>query len=172
MARGGQVMGVGKSGQWRPDAPDVLTNNASLDAWNIESPPSETLIQRVETFAPDAIFHFAGMSIPALCGTDEPTPNGNASQRGRNSQCIGTNGSTFEQSKVHFCEHRSRLRPRYGQSSVRDRRFASQADKRIRPNETGLRRRDSTPDPFGASSMYRSRLSPHRSSATRWTNAD
>ena len=73
VARGDKVMGVGKSGQWRADAPAVLTESASLDAWNIESPAVDSLVEKIQAFAPDAIFHFAGMSIPTQCGMDTPT---------------------------------------------------------------------------------------------------
>ena len=74
LERGDQVMGVGESGRWKSSAPDALVKSIELSSWDIRHPATENLVDRLGQFQPDVVFHFAGVSIPAKCGVDGPTP--------------------------------------------------------------------------------------------------
>ena len=69
--RGQPVLGTTRDG-WRLCAPRRL-REVSLVRWDIVEPPDSELLQAIEQFAPDTVFHFAGRSIPSQCGTEEPT---------------------------------------------------------------------------------------------------
>ena len=69
---GGEVLGSGYRG-WHTDAPDRLTAAVELLRWDIREPAPADVRQAVIDFNPDVVFHFAAISIPALCGTDGPT---------------------------------------------------------------------------------------------------
>jgi len=73
LLRGDEVAGVGRT-TWHANAPQGLTDRVELLSWDIQSPPSEQVRDRVEAFNPEVIYHFAGISIPAQCGADSPTP--------------------------------------------------------------------------------------------------
>ena len=67
------VLGTARSG-WHDDAPGALVNSVELVPWDIGEPAPREVVQRVKSFDPDVVFHFAGISIPALCGgKDGPT---------------------------------------------------------------------------------------------------
>lgn len=67
------VLGTARSG-WHEDAPSTLVNAVELVPWDIGEAAPPDVLERVKTFDPDVVFHFAGISIPALCGgKDGPT---------------------------------------------------------------------------------------------------
>lgn len=70
---GDKVAGVGRT-TWHANAPQGLTDRVELLSWDIQSPAPAQVRDRIEAFNPDVIFHFAGISIPAQCGGDSPTP--------------------------------------------------------------------------------------------------
>ena len=72
LRNGGEVLGAGYRG-WRADTPSQLSSSVDLLRWDIREPASPDVRQRVLEFNPDVVFHFAAISIPALCGTDGPT---------------------------------------------------------------------------------------------------
>lgn len=72
LSQGKEVLGAGYRG-WRPGTPDELSSDIELLRWDIRKPAPPNIRQRVVEFNPDVVFHFAAISIPALCGTDSPT---------------------------------------------------------------------------------------------------
>jgi len=74
IARGEQVMGCSRRGVWPAYLPETLPRQAELFAWDASTPLPETTRERIARFAPDWIFHLAGLSVPGDCGWPEPTP--------------------------------------------------------------------------------------------------
>ena len=72
LAQGDEIIGVARTG-WHADAPPNLVDSIPLVPWDIQESATESLVSRLTEFAPDVIFHFAGLSIPAACGRETPT---------------------------------------------------------------------------------------------------
>jgi len=72
LQRGYEVLGAGFQG-WRSDAPKALTSAIDLVHWDIREPATDAIFESVQAFEPTVIFHFAAISIPSRCGTDQPT---------------------------------------------------------------------------------------------------
>lgn len=77
LREGHQVLGVAPGG-WHADAPTALTDAVELLPWDIRIPANDNLVSKVSALQPTAIFHFAAISIPALCGGEKPTDQANA----------------------------------------------------------------------------------------------
>lgn len=73
LREGGEVIGAARAG-WHDNAPSSLVDSAKLLQWDICDPANQTVIDRLRDYQPDVVFHFAAISIPALCGSDQPTP--------------------------------------------------------------------------------------------------
>jgi len=71
---GDHVLGATDRGKWREDVPDTLPTAIQLLAWDITCAPAVAVTNAVTQFAPDVVFHLAGMSIPSQCGGRTPTP--------------------------------------------------------------------------------------------------
>ena len=72
---GDAVLGVSTDGGWGENRDSWLAGEVPLVTWDIRHEISEDATSRIRTFAPDTIFHLAALSIPALCGDGEPTPD-------------------------------------------------------------------------------------------------
>jgi GDP-4-dehydro-6-deoxy-D-mannose reductase len=73
LACGDAVLGCSRDGRWENGIPPALQGRAEVIAWDVGEPISAAALDRLRDFAPDAVFHLAGLSIPAECGADEPT---------------------------------------------------------------------------------------------------
>ena len=69
---GENVIGVSHS-TWLSTAPAKLKENVSLVSWDITKPADKSVLSTIRRFDPDVVFHFAGISIPYLCGRESPT---------------------------------------------------------------------------------------------------
>jgi len=62
-AQGDQVLGTARE----------ATSALDMLSWDLRRPADGTLRARLRDFAPDCLYHLAGLSIPADCGAVEPT---------------------------------------------------------------------------------------------------
>ena len=69
---GDEVIGL-SHGDWHDDAPQELRDSVELLQWDITQPAPAEIVAKTTGYAPDVMFHFAGISIPALCGKDDPS---------------------------------------------------------------------------------------------------
>lgn len=74
LARGDVVSGCGRRAKWDSSVPTSVTTRAPLFQWDLAHGVTSEVSQRVAAFLPDVIFHLAAVSVPADCGSDEPTP--------------------------------------------------------------------------------------------------
>lgn len=70
---GDTVLGVATDGRWGVDCDEWLAGEVPLVTWDVRRDISEDANAEIRNFGPDAIFHLAALSIPALCGDGEPT---------------------------------------------------------------------------------------------------
>lgn len=71
---GKHVLGFSPSGQWLPTSPKAIQDRVKLSAWDFSKSESDAAIcQTIERFEPEVIYHLAAMSVPAVCGEEEPT---------------------------------------------------------------------------------------------------
>ena len=74
LAEGDAVLGSHRGRTAQTDAPASGDDSAPL-TWDVAlGPPSHEVRRRIETFAPDVLYHLAAVSVPRDCGLDEPTP--------------------------------------------------------------------------------------------------
>ncbi len=74
LARGDTVLGCNRSGRWPANSPQSFEHQVTLVAGDVGSPQfADQLGDVVRQFAPDVIYHLAALSIPADCGTTEPS---------------------------------------------------------------------------------------------------
>ena len=76
LEQGDRVLGISRHGRWPADVPRRVSDEAALYGWNLaeQGQPPEAARQAIERFAPEAVYHLAALSIPAVCGRSEPTP--------------------------------------------------------------------------------------------------
>lgn len=76
LASGDEVLGCSRRAGWSDEAPADLVDAVPLVAWDLaehQELPS-AVVERIEAFAPDCIYHLAALSVPEDCGRDHPTP--------------------------------------------------------------------------------------------------
>lgn len=88
--QGHDVLGLGRTDRWRADTPAIVQQRCQLHSWDLRHPISVTTQHTLQDFAPDAVFHFAGISIPAQCGRLDPTPDALAVNVGGTRHLIGS----------------------------------------------------------------------------------
>lgn len=74
---GDAVLGATADGDWLPTSPPGLASRVELVAWDVgrdDGLPDESR-RRIERFAPTHLYHLAAISVPALCGDQEPLPH-------------------------------------------------------------------------------------------------
>ncbi len=80
LASGDHLLGLTHDGHWSEHIPESLrTSEIPLLAWDLrcDSIFEKATFERIEAFAPTAIVHLAGISVPAQCGRGK-NPNENA----------------------------------------------------------------------------------------------
>ncbi|MCE9604883.1 MAG: NAD(P)-dependent oxidoreductase [Planctomycetia bacterium] len=71
LASGDEVLGTSQNGDW----PEDFRLPVPLVAYDLAADMEPAFIDAIDTFAPDVIYHLAGISIPAECeAAGEPTP--------------------------------------------------------------------------------------------------
>ncbi len=70
---GDQVIGSTFLDTWHESVSSELREQVAVFEWNLAEPLSHEARQVVQQFAPDCIFHLAAISVPAQCGSDEPS---------------------------------------------------------------------------------------------------
>ncbi len=78
---GEDVLGTSPDGRWLPDSSELLRQEASQPvAWDLARagglPPAGR--ERIETFAPQVIYHLAALSVQDDCGQDRPSSRATA----------------------------------------------------------------------------------------------
>lgn len=75
VAAGDEVLGIAHARAWPDDVPQTIRHGVPLVPWDLGDPDglSEASRRRIEQFAPQAVYHLAALSIPALCGKSRPT---------------------------------------------------------------------------------------------------
>ncbi|MBW3598227.1 MAG: NAD-dependent epimerase/dehydratase family protein [Planctomycetes bacterium] len=73
LACGDAVLGCSRDGLWENGIPPTLEGRVEVVAWDVGEAISPAAMAAVREFAPDAIYHLAGLSIPAECGAEDPT---------------------------------------------------------------------------------------------------
>jgi GDP-4-dehydro-6-deoxy-D-mannose reductase len=74
LAAGDTVLGCNRSGRWHDDAPESLKQHATLCRGDVGSAQFDDQVGDIlRQFAPDVIYHLAALSMPADCGSTEPT---------------------------------------------------------------------------------------------------
>jgi GDP-4-dehydro-6-deoxy-D-mannose reductase len=76
LACGDSVLGCSPDGSWEWSSPRALQKSVDLVTWDLGSRQgiAAEARRRIERFQPEWIFHLAAISVPELCGSDEPTP--------------------------------------------------------------------------------------------------
>ena len=76
LACGDAVMGTSVDGQWEPTSPPDLRGVVELLTWDVSRDDglNDEHWQRIAAFQPTCVYHLAGLSVPADCGRDKPTP--------------------------------------------------------------------------------------------------
>jgi len=76
LAQGDAVLGAAQAQGWLEDVPHQLPRKVPLVTWDLGHPQglSPDAKREIERFAPDAVYHLAAISIPSVCGDDQPTP--------------------------------------------------------------------------------------------------
>ncbi len=74
LACGDEVLGCSQGGTWSDAAPSDLTARVRLLRWEMTVDPSEEVRCAIAEFAPEVVYHLAGLSVPARCGRTYPTP--------------------------------------------------------------------------------------------------
>ncbi len=72
---GDAVIGSAPAGRWDPASPASIRDAVELVPWDLgsEERPGDEALRWLEGFAPEVVYHLAGLSIPADCGEKEPT---------------------------------------------------------------------------------------------------
>lgn len=75
LASGDEVLATAAHGAWSGDIPAGVRQGAPLWAWDlaVDRQPPSAFAGRLAAFAPQAVYHLAGLSIPDDCGDEEPT---------------------------------------------------------------------------------------------------
>jgi GDP-4-dehydro-6-deoxy-D-mannose reductase len=73
LASGDTVLGIARSADWLPGTMPAVSQAVPLVAQDMAQPWSEETISAMVRFQPTAVYHLAGLSIPADCGATEPT---------------------------------------------------------------------------------------------------
>ncbi|MCA9268543.1 MAG: NAD(P)-dependent oxidoreductase [Planctomycetales bacterium] len=68
------ALGCSLHGRWDALTPSHVPQQVDLFGWDIAAPAPAAVVDRVRRFAPQVIYHLAGISLPQRCGTQEPTP--------------------------------------------------------------------------------------------------
>lgn len=76
LACGDQVLGCSTKGRWPAEAPPAIVQQADVIAWDVgcDEGLSAAAREQIERFAPNRIYHLAAISVPDLCGENDPTP--------------------------------------------------------------------------------------------------
>lgn len=74
LAAGDTVLGCSQKGQWDACQVGETCAQIRLLAWDVASGVTSQVQEQVAAFQPDVLYHLAAISIPADCGSDEPTP--------------------------------------------------------------------------------------------------
>ena len=72
LACGDQVLGTSRSGRWPPWL-NHLRSRVPLLSWDLRRPVPAPVWDAVASFAPQAVYHLAALSLPDRCGSREPT---------------------------------------------------------------------------------------------------
>ena len=77
---GDAVLGMNVDGRWEDASPAGVQATVELLPWDISRDDglSADVWRRIVDFQPTCVYHLAGISVPADCGVDEPTPKGMA----------------------------------------------------------------------------------------------
>lgn len=67
-----QVAGSSRRGVWGPDVPSTVKSRVPVLEWDLTAPPSDDVVDQLQAFAPDCIYHLGAISVPAECGGDRP----------------------------------------------------------------------------------------------------
>ncbi len=73
VAFGDQVLGSTFQDHWSDDISEEIRSDVPLFEWNLAEPISDEARRRVLQFSPDGIYHLAAISVPAECGSEEPS---------------------------------------------------------------------------------------------------
>ncbi|MBX9789534.1 MAG: NAD(P)-dependent oxidoreductase [Pirellulales bacterium] len=74
LAEGDRVLGISRGHRWNPDSSPLAARQVELVSWDSSAHPSPSPVsfETLASFAPEAIYHLAAISIPADCGGDRP----------------------------------------------------------------------------------------------------
>ncbi len=72
---GDEVFGLAPDGRLTEASPEGLADRVELAVWDLgrDASPSAEVMDRLEAFGPEVIYHLAALSIPDDCGRIEPT---------------------------------------------------------------------------------------------------
>lgn len=73
MAAGDQVLGTTHLSWWNGDVPSEIRQQVPLIEWDIAKPIPDEVRRGVRQFAPNCIYHLAAISVPAQCGSSQPS---------------------------------------------------------------------------------------------------
>ncbi|HVX13156.1 MAG TPA: NAD(P)-dependent oxidoreductase [Pirellulales bacterium] len=72
-ACGDEVLGCSQRGTWPKWAGETLHSRVRLFSWDVGEEADDDVRRALAQFSPDCIYHLAALSVPADCGTTEPT---------------------------------------------------------------------------------------------------
>ncbi len=80
LGAGDDVLGCSRGATWPESTPRHVQTSVPVLRWDVGDAlqPGPTVVQRIEDFAPDYIFHLAALSVPRECGGDTPTDRATA----------------------------------------------------------------------------------------------